>query len=206
LQKLTVVQRPSQRARRAILAVSCALGIGIFAVTDSWPDGGFVHESIEVIGIALITICVLGRTWCILSSGKSTNFEMIEDGPYSVVRHPMYVFSIVGAFGMGAQTGGVTAALVSGFVTWAVLSAMSEMEDERMVELFGARYFYYMMRVPAFKPDFSLYRSQRSLIVRPRRVAVALLDATIFFVSIPIMELFDHFHATGILPTLFFLP
>ena len=207
MQRLTAVQGPSQRARRAALAIACALGIGIFLVADSyWPDGSVVHESIEWVGIALITLCVLGRTWCILYIGNNKNLEVVEDGPYSVVRHPLYVFSIIGAIGVGAQAGGFTAALVAGFVTWGVLLVMSQVEEDNMVHLFGARYFAYMMRVPALMPNFSLYHSRPTLAVVPRRIAVTFLDATIFFVSVPIMELFDQLHDTGILPTLFSLP
>ncbi len=207
LQDLTAIQRPSRRARRITLAIACALGIGIFMVAGPyWPDEGLVHEGIELIGVGLITICVLGRAWCIFRMGDSTNVEMVEDGPYSVVRHPMYVFAIIGAFGMGAQAGGVTAALVSGFVTWTILSMLSEPDDENMVEIFGARYFHYMMRVPAFIPNFSLYRGPSPLTVGPRQIAVVGLDAMIFFASIPIMEMFDHLHESGALPTLIWLP
>ena len=207
LQDLTAIQRPNQRARRIILAAACALGIGIFIVAGPyWPDEGFVHEGIELIGVGLITICVLGRAWCILRVGNRKNLEMAEDGPYSVVRHPMYVFAIIGAFGMGAQAGGVTAALVSGFVTWTILSMLSESDDENLVEIFGARYFHYMMRVPAFIPNFSLYRRSSSLTFGPRQLVVVCLDAMIFFASIPVMEMFDHLHDSGALPTLLWLP
>ena len=207
MQQLLADQRLSQRARRITLAIACALGIGIFLVAGPyWPDEGFVHEGIELIGVGLITICVLGRAWCIFRRGDSTKVEMVEDGPYSVVRHPMYVFAIIGAFGMGAQSGGVTAAVVSGFVTWIILSMLSERDDENMVELFGARYFHYMMRVPAFAPDFSLYRGLSSLTLGPRQIAVICFDAMIFFASIPVMEMFDHLHESGVLPTLLWLP
>ena len=207
LQDPTAIQRPNQRARRIMLAAASALGIGIFMVAGPyWPDGGLVHEGIEWIGVGLITICVLGRAWCILHIRNRKNLEMVEDGPYSVVRHPMYVFAIIGAYGMGAQAGGLTAALVCGFVTWTILSMLSEADDETMVEIFGARYFHYMMRVPAFIPNFSLYRSSSSLTFGPRQLVVMCLDAMIFFASIPVMEVFDHLHESGTLPTLLWLP
>jgi len=207
LQRLAVAQRPNQRTRRAVLAVACALGISIFFVADSyWPDGGLVHEGIEWVGIALITVCVLGRTWCILYIGNNKNYEMIHDGPYSVVRHPLYVFSIIGAIGVGAQAGGFTAALVGGFLTWAIFLRMAQIEEENMIDLYGARYFDYAMRTPRFMPNFALYFSRRSLQVFPRRIAVTFFDAMIFFVSVPIMEVFDYLHDAKILPTLFSLP
>ena len=200
-------RRASQTSRKIVLAVSCLLGASIFFVADSyWPDGGVVHESIEWVGIALISICVLGRTWCTLYIGKRKNYELVQDGPYSVVRHPLYVFSIIGAIGVGAQAGGFTAALVGGFLTWAVFLRMSQVEEDNMITMFGARYFEYMMRVPRFKPNFSLYHSRKSLEVFPRQIAVTFFDAAIFFLAVPVMEVFDYLHDAGILPTLFYLP
>ena len=134
-----IAVRASQTSRKIILAISCLLGISIFFIADSyWPDGGVVHESIEWVGIALISICVLGRTWCTLYIGNRKNYELIQDGPYSVVRHPLYLFSIVGAIGVGAQAGGFTAALVGGFLTWAVFLRMSQVEEDAMLDAFGA--------------------------------------------------------------------
>lgn len=190
-----------------MLAATSLLGLSIFFVADSyWPDGSLVHETIEWTGMALITICVLGRTWCTLYIGKRKNHELVQDGPYSVVRHPLYVFSILGAIGVCAQAGGFTVALVGGFVTWAILLWMTQVEEDNMIELFGKTYFDYMIRVPRFMPNFKLYHSRKSLEVFPRRVIVTFFDAAFFFVAVPIMELFDYLHDTGILPTLFKLP
>lgn len=199
--------RPSQTTRKTVLAVSSLLGLSIFFIADSyWPDGGFVHESIEWVGIILIAACVIGRTWCSLYIGNNKNYEVVDDGPYSVVRHPLYIFSIIGAIGVGAQAGGFTAALVAGFVTWAVLLRMSQIEEDNMLNNFGARYFEYMMRVSRFKPNFSLYHSRDSLQVFPRHIAITFFDAVIFFVAVPVMELFDYLHDASYLPTLFHLP
>jgi hypothetical protein len=75
-----------------------------------------------------------------------------------------------------------------------------------MIEIFGPRYFDYVMRVPRFLPNLSLYHSRKSLEVFPRRIRVTFFDAAVFFAAVPIMELFDYLHDAGILPTLFWLP
>ena len=198
---------PSQSLRKIVLAVSAALGLSVFFVTDSyWPDGGAVHESIEWVGIALIALCVLGRTWCTLYIGGRKYHQFISDGPYSVVRHPLYVFSIVGAIGIGAQAGGFTAALACGFLTWLVLLRMAQIEEGAMLANFGAEYERYMAQVPRLMPKLSLHHSRKSLVVFPRQIAVTFFDAVLFFAAVPVMELFDYLHDAGILPTLFSLP
>jgi protein-S-isoprenylcysteine O-methyltransferase Ste14 len=201
------VRSPSQVGRKVALALACILGVSIFFFADSyWPDDGPVHESIEWVGIVLIAICVSGRTWCSLDIGNRKTTEVVQDGPYSMVRNPLYFFSIIGAFGVGAQAGGITASLVCGFLTWAVFSRMAQIEEDHMVEKFGTQYFYYMMRVPRLWPNFSLYHSRKSLEVFPAQIVVTFLDASIFFVAMPIMELFDYLHGVGTLPTKIWLP
>lgn len=200
-------RRPSQIGRKIVLALACLLGVSIFFFADSyWPDGGLVHESLEWMGIALISICVIGRTWCSLYIGKRKNIEIVQDGPYSVVRNPLYVFSIIGAFGVGAQAGGITASLVCGFLTWIVFLRMSQVEEQHMINVFGTPYVDYMTRVPRFWPKLSLYHSRKSFEVFPRRIIRTFLDATILFVAVPVMELFDYLHDGRILPTWLLLP
>jgi hypothetical protein len=63
-----------------------------------------------------------------------------------------------------------------------------------------------MMRVPRFMPNLSLYQSRDSLQVFPRQIAITFFDAVIFFIAVPVMELFDYLHDAGYLPTLFHLP
>jgi protein-S-isoprenylcysteine O-methyltransferase Ste14 len=201
------VASPSQAERKIVLALACLLGVGVFLFTDSyWVDDGAIHETIEWIGMTLIAICVVGRTWCSFYIGDRKNKEIVQDGPYSMVRNPLYFFSIVGAFGVGAQTGGITTSLVCGFLTWAACSWMAQIEEEHMVDKFGVQYFYYMMRVPRLWPSPSLYHSRKSLEVFPAQVWTTFLDASIFFVAIPVMELIDYLHGVGVLPTKIWLP
>ena len=198
---------PSQIGRKITLALACLLGISFFFFADSyWPDDGSAHERIEIIGVLLIVICVVGRTWCSLYIGNRKNKEVVQDGPYSMVRNPLYMFSIIGAIGVGAQTGGITASLVCGFLTWVVFSRMALIEEDHMIMRFGSQYFYYMMRVPRLWPKLSLYHSRKSLEVFPGRILTTFLDASIFFVAVPLMELFDYLHGVGVLPTMIWLP
>ena len=201
------VRAPSQFGRKLALALGCLLGIGVLGFTDSyWHDDGLMHESIEWIGIGLIAICVVGRLWCSLYIGNRKYKEIVQDGPYSVVRNPLYFFSIIGAFGVGAQAGGFTVALVCGFLTWLIHSRMALVEEVHMLEKFGSPYFYYMMRVPKLWPHPSLYHSRKSLEIFPAQFITTARDACVFFVAVPVMEMVDYMHGTGALPTMIWLP
>jgi protein-S-isoprenylcysteine O-methyltransferase Ste14 len=198
---------PSQRARKAVILLAIALaGAALLVATSRWPEGGLVHECIEWAGIILIGIGVAGRTWCSLYIGGRKNFELIQDGPYSLVRNPLYVFSIISAAGAGAQMGSVVAAVIYGVVTWAIFLWMAKVEEAAMRKNFGDAYRDYAAKVPRLWPRLSGYHSRASLEVYPRKVIITFFDASLFWVAVPLMEAFDYMHAAGWLPTLLRLP
>jgi protein-S-isoprenylcysteine O-methyltransferase Ste14 len=198
---------PSQRARKAVIVCAITLaGAALFVATSRWPKGGLVHEAIEWNGIVLIGIGVAGRTWCSLYIGGRKNFELVQDGPYSLARNPLYVFSIIGSAGAGAQMGSVAAALAYGVATWAIFLWMAKLEEAAMMQNFGDAFRLYGAKVPRFWPRFSGYHSRRSLEVYPHKVVITFFDASLFWVAVPVMEAFDYLHAGGFLPTLLRLP
>lgn len=48
-----------------------------------------------------IVACVLIGFWSILYIGGRKNQMIMQDGPYSMCRHPLYLFSTIGVFGFG---------------------------------------------------------------------------------------------------------
>ncbi len=196
-----------QLIRKAVLLAVVIGGIFLLLFADSsWPDGHFPHETIELVGFFLIAFCILGRTWCSLYIGGFKNKNLIDLGPYSVTRNPLYVFSVMGAAGVGAQLGSIVIALLAGAVVWAVFYILIFSEEAHLRNQFGKEYLSYVARVPRFWPRFAAWRDADTLIVRPGIVRATFFDACVFLLSIPIAEWFDYLHDTGILPTLFQLP
>jgi protein-S-isoprenylcysteine O-methyltransferase Ste14 len=198
---------PSQAMRKGVIVVSIILSLGFLSVATSyWPDGHIIHESIEWTGVALIILCMLGRTWCTLYIGGRKNHALVADGPYSICRNPLYTFSIIGAVGVGAQFGSLGSAFVVGLFTYIVFARTATREEKSMAAAFGDRYRAYAARVPRFVPNFSLWSSPETIPVRPRVMLTTLADAAVFFVAIPVVETFEYLHETGVLQTYFTLP
>jgi protein-S-isoprenylcysteine O-methyltransferase Ste14 len=196
-----------QLIRKAVLLAIIVGGIFLVVVASSrWPDGGFQHESIELAGFCLIAFCIVGRTWCSLYIGGLKNKSLIDAGPYSVSRNPLYFFSIIGAAGVGAQLGSIVIGLLSGVVTWAIFYVLVFSEERALRAQFGESYREYLARVPRFFPKMSLWRDVETLNIRPGIVRATFIDACVFLLSIPLAESFDYLHSLGIVPVLFQVP
>jgi protein-S-isoprenylcysteine O-methyltransferase Ste14 len=198
---------PSQAMRKAVIAVSIIFAVGFLFIAGSyWEDGGLIHEGIEWLGVVLIVVCILGRTWSTLYIGGRKNAVLVTDGPYSICRNPLYTFSIIGAIGAGAQFGSVTVALVCGFFTWIVFQWTTLREEAAMELAFQNDFRRYAASVPRFLPKPALWQSPTTLIVHPRVMLATFFDALIFLASIPVMEMFEYLHDSGILMTYLTVP
>jgi protein-S-isoprenylcysteine O-methyltransferase Ste14 len=178
----------------------------LLIAASRWPGEHWAHEAIEWVGIGLIVLCILGRTWCALYIGGRKNAALVTNGPYSISRNPLYLFSIIGAVGVGAQVGSIALALVCGFIAWGVFTWTAMREEAALLANFGADYRPYFERVPRFLPKPSLWHDAATIEVRPRIVMTTFFDALLFLIAVPIAEGIEYLHAIGSLPVLVTLP
>ena len=194
-----------QMARKLGLLVTLALFCVLFVFgTSRWPSPW--EETIEWAGVALIFVCVCGRTWCSLYIGGRKISELVTAGPYSISRNPLYLFSIIGAVGVGAQLGALTAALLAGVCAWAVHLLVVVQEERLLTVEHGDAYRAYLATVPRFLPRFARWRDVDVLQVSPRVVKRTFFDACMFFAAIPVAEALDYLHDQGLLRVFFHLP
>lgn len=166
-------KRPPQQAKEQKRARASMIGILIQAVAYSivWsrrrpPSTPLLSQNIflEIILGLLIVALVIGSLWMVLTAvrtlGKQWSVaarlveehELITEGPYKLVRHPIYT----GMFGMLLATGlAITywqwlllAALVFSIGTWIRVHT----EEKLLRAQFGSAYEDYARRVPAVLP------------------------------------------------------
>jgi protein-S-isoprenylcysteine O-methyltransferase Ste14 len=196
-----------QLVRKAILLAAVAASVLVLVFGQSlWSGGGLAHEAIEWTGIFLIVVCVIGRTWSSIYIAGHKVQTLVMTGPYSVSRNPLYVFSIIGAAGAGAQLGSIVLAMAAGLFAWVVFYAVVRKEERALTAKFGPRYRQYLASVPRFLPKWSLWRDVDTVEARPRMIVRTFLDASVFLLSIPLAEGFEYLHAVGALPVLATLP
>ena len=108
----------------------------------------------------LFTVCArvyLGPNWSGVVTIKQGH-ELIDSGPYALVRHPIYTGLLVAFIGSAAALGewrGVLAVLMA----WAAFWRKVRVEERWMTERFGERYVAYRKRVPALVPLWKWMRT-----------------------------------------------
>ncbi|RYG08237.1 MAG: isoprenylcysteine carboxylmethyltransferase family protein, partial [Caulobacteraceae bacterium] len=147
-----------------------------------------------------------GRAWCSLYIGGRKKTEIVDRGPYSISRNPLYVFSFIGAFGIGAQSGSVTLGLLFTLAAIGIFH-LTVLKEERWLEAsFGQTYAAYKRRTPRFGPDFRLWRDEPELNVRPSFFLTTIRDGLVFLLAVPLFEAIDLAQANGWLTVLARLP
>ena len=151
----------------------------------------------------LIVICIIGRTWCSLYIGGRKDTELVTLGPYSISRNPLYFFSTIGAAGIGAQFGSVVLAVIAALISIAIFCLVIRQEEQLLSDLHGAPYDDYRQRVPFLVPRLSLWKDADVLEVRPPRIVMTFIDASLMLLAAPISEVIEYLQDYGVLPVLF---
>ena len=156
-----------------------------------------LHEAMEWLGHALVILCVLGRSYSSLFIGGKKNDALIMDGPYSIVRNPLYVFSFLGVVGIGLQSGVITLTTVLALAFVFYYPSVIKHEEARLEYNFGSRYRAYMQRVPRWWPNWSLWSEPELVVARPKFLRKTMLDALPFFLAFPAFELIKYLQQAG---------
>ena len=195
----------NQTARRHLLqGMGLVLAAALILGEPGWTAPA-IHEAIEMTGATLVLACVFGRLWSILYIGGRKNAELVTEGPFSMTRNPLYVFSCLGAFGIGLMFGSVLAAIGLAVLAWLVLAVTAQREAAYLAERFGRAYAAYAARTPFFWPDPRLFRAGDATSFSPRILGRTFVDTLWFLAAFPALEMLETLHEGGLLPTVLIL-
>ena len=191
--------RRVQLIRKGVLLLALVMLLSLAAVSRSLDGmGGGRHETMEIVGRAAIVIAIVGRAWCSLYIGGRKKAEIVDRGPYSVSRNPLYVFSFLAAFGVGAQSGMFSVAVLFLLLAMLVFHFTVRREEAWLEAHFGDAYRLYRARTPRFWPHFSCWRDQPELTIRPEFFLLTIRDGLVLLLAVPIFELIDIAQASGV--------
>jgi hypothetical protein len=103
---------------------------------------------------------------------------------------------------MGAQTGSIAVATVTGGIVWLVLHLVILQEEETLSTIHGDAYKAYVQQVPRFVPRLSMWRDVEVIETRPSNTAKTFLEGSLMLLAIPGFALIEHSQSNGLLPVL----
>lgn len=187
------------RRRFYLLLAIIILGTTLFLVGPAWNNSA-IDLIIRGFGIVLISIGVLGRMWSTLYIGGRKSDEVVVHGPYSMMRNPLYYFSSIAAAGVGAQTGTITLAIVSGLLCVVAFLIVIKREEAFLAGTFGKSYEDYRAKVPRFFPKPSLFSDPLTLTFAPDRLYNTFFDGLVFYAAVPLLAAVSYAQLAGWLP------
>ena len=202
-QPRTPQARPAnQRLRIAILRGTFILLLPLIAFAGSaWSTQPLLTALLFLAGLFLVIAAVLGRFWAILYIGGRKNQAIMQDGPYSICRHPLYLFSTIGAVGFGLMLGSLVLMVVIGGVTFLILSSTADREETFLREKFGPAYDTYAARVPRILPRPGLFTTAPQVTFSVATLRENFYDALVFLGFIPLAIGLNLLKDSGLIPT-----
>jgi len=166
-----------------------------FAVFVPAPDiiTPRIQELSELLGFGLLAVAALGRLWCLSYIAGFKNEVLVTEGPYSVVRNPLYVFNFIGAvgFGLAIENPLLAALLALGF--FILYPGVVRLEEERMEQLFGESFARYCEATPRWLPQWSNFHEPETWTINPQRFRAGLVNAMWFLWAFMLWEVFEEF-------------
>jgi protein-S-isoprenylcysteine O-methyltransferase Ste14 len=173
---------------------------------QSFPDGSVPDLSFEMTGLFLLTVCSMGRLWALMYIGGNKSKEIITDGPYSVVRHPLYLFSLIGAIGIGLASENllVLAAIIIFYAIYYPFTILAE--EKKLENRFGQMYLDYKRITPMFIPKPSLYKGPQFYVVNANDFVKEFISGMWFIWIYILFSVIEKVQDMGFLPVYLKVP
>jgi protein-S-isoprenylcysteine O-methyltransferase Ste14 len=149
--------------RRFFLGPVLGIFMLIYFINPPWikflaipfpPYGNWIGTFLGLLGIGFLTwvhIC-LGKEWS-ADLKLNADHQLIESGPYSRIRHPMYTALITIYFALGIISSNYIILTIFMMIIISVVIRIPE-EEKMMIERFGERYKIYMQNTGRILPKF----------------------------------------------------
>jgi len=195
----------NERIRTLIsLIFGLVLGAVLLFGESAWESSHIIEEGLMLSACIMASVGAFGRVWCSLYIAGYKNSKLVQDGPYSMTRNPLYFFSFIGAVGVAMATESFSVPILVAIVFALYYPTIIKKESLRLAEIFGDEYKDYCARVPKFFPKFSLLNNGiTSYTVNPKIFTRSIFDAFWFIWFIGICEFIGGLHQAGILPVYF---
>jgi hypothetical protein len=161
---------------------------------------------IQWIGYTMIVITTLGRIWCFVYISGYKDDQLIQYGPYSLVRNPLYVFSFIGTIGLGLASENLLALALMVVLFCVLYPSVVDEEESKLKAIYGQIFEDYVRKIPRWFPDFKHFEQLEEYPIKPRIFIKAMLESMWFLLFFMILQVIETLHHMGILPVILTIP
>lgn len=166
----------------------------------------FVNMAIDFVAFILILIAAFGRLWSLAYISGHKTKTLITEGPYSMVRNPLYLFSLIGSFGIGLVSKNILVLALIILLFGIYYPFVIRGEENHLRRIHGPSFLEYMNRTPMFIPKPSLYYDVPAYTIDTRHFRRAFFSVMWFPLAFILMLLVERLRESGLLPVLIMMP
>lgn len=193
------------RMQQSKILVLAVLAIVFFSRTLIPIDTAW-HENIDFLGYALLAFCALGRLYSTAFLGGHKNQTLITYGAFSVVRNPLYFFSLIGMTGIALLSGHITIMVLVPAFFIGLYHFLIKREEAFLLQTFGQEYQDYINKTPRLIPNLKLYNAPETVQTVPKYLNKAFKDAIWWFAAFPIVEFAEYLQESGLIQPFILIP
>jgi len=142
------------------LVIAVSITAGVF-VAQNFGDAALLHgKAFATVAVMLFVAGLILRWWAIITLGRfftvdvtiEKDHELVERGPFRIVRHPSYTGVLLAFVGVALSLGNWAALLVMLLPIGAAFVHRMNVEEEALSRALGPRYAEYMKRTKRLVP------------------------------------------------------
>ncbi|NKM33790.1 methyltransferase family protein [Rhizobium laguerreae] len=157
-------------------------------------------------GTLLIAFGIIGRIWSTIYIGGRKNSALVTEGPYSITRNPLYLFSLCMIGGVCLVFGSLLFTGIFTLLAYLVFRYTAKREAVYLSHLLAEPYAEYARRTPLFWPNFSKFEWGQAPVISNRALLVTSRDSLFTITMIPFSELVEYLRESGLLTMAIVVP
>lgn len=154
------VRQDRSTLRLLWLVILLSVGAGVYVALTFQPAALPHREMLRTLAVVLFTAGLLLRWWAIITLGRfftvdvqiARDHELVERGPFRVVRHPSYTGVLLAFVGFALSLANWAALLVVLVPIFIAFVRRMNVEEQALTTALGERYVSYMQRTKRLLP------------------------------------------------------
>ena len=188
--------------RRFISRLMSVALIGIILFTRTTIENELMKIVLDKAGLLLITLGALGRIWAYMYIAGYKINTLVQEGPYSTVRNPLFFFSFLGTVGIALATENIIFMVLIIMLFLIYYPFVILHEEEELKNIHKENFFKYAQNTPRFLPRFSKLTQPIKYEVNAKVFNRIFVSVIWFFIAYIFIFFIKFMHSKGLIPLL----